>query len=123
MIMLEQGSLPRTFRNCGSVNFYGTSSWFLFQKRFFVSDKTDETKWWIPINFVEPGGNFSNTFSSVWISSAEGNKDIQGLPGRNTPVVFNVQETGEIVFPYKSTYQSAPQLGTLDPKVPCIGIP
>ena len=68
---------------------------FQFQKRFFVSDKTDETRWWIPINFVQPGGNFSDTFSSVWLSSEESSKHIQGLPDRNAPVVFNVQETGK----------------------------
>jgi hypothetical protein len=46
---------------------------------------------------VAPGGNFSNTFSSVWMKPNEKQKQIQGMPDKNTPVVFNVQETGKYV--------------------------
>ena len=70
----------------------------MFQKRFFVADKEEGTKWWIPITFVQPGGNFSNTYNSIWMTSDEKSKSIEGLPDADTPVIFNVQETGSCVI-------------------------
>ena len=44
---------------------------------------------------MQPGGNFSNTYNSIWMTSLDKTKSIDGLPDADTPVIFNVQETGK----------------------------
>jgi aminopeptidase N len=78
---------------------YQDNSAILTQKRFFLSQKEsvsedEDYKWWIPITFTHPGGDFSNTYSNIWMKENQRNIQVSGLPHQNTAVIFNVQETG-----------------------------
>merc|ERR1719219_1183701 len=50
--------------------------------------------WWIPITFTAPGGGFSNTKNAIWMSNTEKSKELLDMPDDDTPVIFNIQETG-----------------------------
>jgi len=50
--------------------------------------------WWIPLTFTTPGNTFDNTYSEHWVREGEDSKDMQGMPDRDTPVIFNIQQTG-----------------------------
>ena len=69
------------------------------QQRFLLGEpKEDEDhdyKWWIPLNYATPGGDFLDTDTKIWMSAEEKNKTVSGLPENDTPVIFNVQETGK----------------------------
>ena len=83
------------------------------QKRFLLGEpKEDEDhdyKWWIPLNYATPGGDFLNTDTKIWMSAEEKNKTVSGLPENDTPVIFNVQETGKDI-----AYLSAARLRLSD---------
>ena len=74
----------------------------LLQKRFLISSPlesdTHDYKWWIPITFTKPGGDFNNTYSKVWMKDSERVKVINGLPNKNEAAIFNVQQTGKCLF-------------------------
>ena len=57
------------------------------------SNEADQ-KWWVPLTHTYPGGDFENTYSKDWISPEDSSKKLSGMPSGNTPVIFNVQETG-----------------------------
>ena len=71
----------------------------LNQQRFLLSktennpDKHDY-KWWIPITFTIPGTDFSNTKNTIWMSDEQESMEVNDMPDTDTPVIFNVQETG-----------------------------
>jgi len=78
---------------------YQDNSATLTQKRFFLSQKEsvsedEDYKWWIPITFTYPGGDFSNTYSNIWMKENQRNIQVSELPHQDTAVIFNVQETG-----------------------------
>lgn len=78
---------------------YTSGSARISQERFLVSKTKDnpdkhDYMWWIPITFTKPGGDFSATKNSIWMSDKEKSKVITGLPNSNTPVIFNLKETG-----------------------------
>jgi len=50
--------------------------------------------WWIPLTFTTPGNTFDNTYSEHWVREGEDSKDMQGMPDKDTPVIFNIQQTG-----------------------------
>jgi len=50
--------------------------------------------WWIPLTFTTPGNTFDNTYSEHWVREGEDSKDLQDMPDRDTPVIFNIQQTG-----------------------------
>jgi len=50
--------------------------------------------WWIPLTFTTPGNTFDNTYSEHWVREGEDSKDMQGMPDRDTAVIFNIQQTG-----------------------------
>ncbi len=64
-------------------------------------DPTDDGdyQWWVPVNFAIPGDSFSSSFSSTspkaWLRPGGGKAKVGGMPHRDRPVVFNVQQTGE----------------------------
>jgi len=69
------------------------------QHRFLLGEnkKTGEEKkysWWIPLTFSSPGSSFDNTYSEHWMKEGEEKKDMTGMPAKDTPVIFNVQQTG-----------------------------
>ena len=59
---------------------------------------THDYKWWIPITFTTPGGNFNDTYNKVWMKDSEKIKIIDGLPQENVAAIFNVQETGIYIY-------------------------
>ena len=60
------------------------------------SDKHDY-KWWIPITFAAAGGNFNDTFNKIWMNDNEKTKIITNLPTKEEAVIFNIQQTGDVV--------------------------
>jgi len=71
----------------------------LSQERFLLTTNpskkdTHDYKWWIPITFATPAGDFNDTYNSIWMEEKEKTKVISGLPDKETAVIFNVQETG-----------------------------
>jgi len=78
---------------------YEDKSATVTQQRFLLggSEKSGEEKkysWWIPLTFSYPGNTFDNTYSEHWMREGEDSKEMQGMPDRNTPVIFNIQQTG-----------------------------
>jgi aminopeptidase N len=77
---------------------YDSNEATLIQKRFLISSPlesdTHDYKWWIPITFTKPGGDFNNTYSKVWMKDSERVKVINGLPNKNEAAIFNVHQTG-----------------------------
>ena len=72
----------------------------LTQKRF-LNGKPDEKKtdtkvysWWIPLTFTGARDSFDNTYSKYWMKEGELETEITGMPGRETALIFNVQQTG-----------------------------
>ena len=71
------------------------------QQRFLLS-KTDDNsdkhdyKWWIPITFTTPGGNFNVTKNTVWMSNKQESISVGSTdwPDSKTALVFNVQQNG-----------------------------
>ena len=68
------------------------------QKRFLVGDPSSvdshEYSWWIPLTFASPNQGFDTTYSKEWLAEGKRSRKISGMPGKDTPVVFNVQQTG-----------------------------
>lgn len=62
--------------------------------RDFVGSRS--AKWWVPITFAAPhaGNSFNKTYNEIWLTPAEDMRVIHGMPRSNSPVIFNVQETG-----------------------------
>ena len=52
-------------------------------------------RWWIPISYTTPGGNFQNTKNSAWMSPEEANvvMTFSNL-GEDAALIINVQQTG-----------------------------
>jgi aminopeptidase N len=78
---------------------YDSNKATLTQERFLISkSKNNPDKhnymWWVPITYVQPGGDFTNTKNSIWMSDVEKSKVLTDMPDRDKAVVFNVQETG-----------------------------
>ena len=67
---------------------------------------TRDYKWWIPITFTTPGGNWNDTYNKVWMKDSEKIKIIDGLPNKNEAAIFNVQETGKYLTLYMSGWVS-----------------
>ncbi len=78
---------------------YNSNSATLYQDRFLIAksennpDKHDYM-WWIPVTYVEAGGDFSNTYNKIWMSDTEKRKRIDVDANKNKAVVFNVQQSG-----------------------------
>ena len=78
---------------------YADNTAKLTQDRFLIS-KSENNKdkhnymWWIPVTFTAAGGDFENTKNEIWMSNTEKTKSIDGLPDADTPVIFNIKETG-----------------------------
>jgi aminopeptidase N len=83
-------------RNYGSAN----KSADLTQTRFFsVAEKEDlTTKWWVPVTFSTPGGDFSQTNVKVWMNPDEDVVRLDGLPEDEQAVIFNVKATGKCLI-------------------------
>jgi len=77
---------------------YDSNEATLVQKRFLLSaplpSDTGDYKWWIPVTFTKPGGNFNKTYNKIWMKDSEKVKVISDLPERNEAAIFNVQQTG-----------------------------
>ena len=72
----------------------------LTQKRFLIGklkkNKTDTKiySWWIPLTFTGARDSFDNTYNKHWMKKGEQEKEITGMPARDTALVLNVQQTG-----------------------------
>ena len=82
---------------------YDSNSAELTQERFLLlksedSKDTHDYRWWIPITHTTPNGNWENTYNEIWMDKSEKRKKINDMPDRNTPVIFNVQETGNYLI-------------------------
>jgi len=66
------------------------------QERLLLSKSTkSESRWWVPLTYTTPGlGNFNDTYNKDWLSDKQWSKQLDDMPDRNTPVIFNVQQTG-----------------------------
>ena len=77
---------------------YAGNAASLSQERYLTTPAsgkdTHDYKWWVPITFTTPGGDFSDTYAKEWLRPDERSKRVTGLPDDRTPVIFNVQETG-----------------------------
>ncbi len=81
--------------------------WLGTQSRFLLGNSTTEEEkhrppfahpyeWWVPITHASPGtGGFDVTYAKTWLRPGGGPQKVSGMPNRDTPVVFNVQQTGE----------------------------
>ncbi len=63
-------------------------------KKSKASEDGHKYRWWVPLSFTSVDGDFDSTFSRHWLSPDDKDKTINGMPGRNTAVVFNVKQTG-----------------------------
>lgn len=63
-----------------------------------MTRKNDEPeyKWWVPLTHAAPGGDFENTYPMNWLKpkTPDSSIKVSGMPDKNTPVVFNLQQTG-----------------------------
>jgi len=83
---------------------YNSNSATVSQSRFLVtssssSKKTEKVggpdyRWWVPLTFAPAGGDFNNTNTKSWMKKQEKSKQVEGMPDRDTAVVFNIQEVG-----------------------------
>lgn len=77
---------------------YDTNKAKLVQQRFLLSSPlpsdTHDYKWWVPITFTKPGGDFNNTYNKMWMKDSENIKVIDGMPDKNEAAIFNIQQTG-----------------------------
>jgi len=62
---------------------------------FFLS-KIVRFRWWVPISYAVPGGDFNNTKNSIWLSPEESTRVAKMFENVDPakPVVVNVQQTG-----------------------------
>ena len=92
---------------------YTNKSAKVTQERFLIrkpkKNKTDAKiySWWIPLTFTEAKDSFENTYSKHWMKEGEEEKEIAGMPDKDTAVVFNVQQTG--YYRYWCTSRSVEQ--------------
>lgn len=66
------------------------------QRRFFNSGihKDMREKWWIPITWTTPNGDFENTHDVLWFKPDQDKTIIEGLPDDDTPIIVNIQVAG-----------------------------
>ena len=79
------------------------SNFVLFQQRYLTTQSTDSKdkhnyQWWVPLTYTVPSGDFNDTYPKVWLKPFEGEKRISGMPAAETPVIFNIQETGKEII-------------------------
>ena len=58
------------------------------------SDKGIKYKWWVPISYTSPGGNFLNTAPKLWLKPDENEKIHTIDIPKDKALILNVQETG-----------------------------
>lgn len=85
-----------------SLRDYSGNAATVSQDRFVVKSaqakKSGSSKktfrWWVPLTYTAPGGDFNDTRVKAWLTEKEASKRVEGLPAKDVPVVFNIQETG-----------------------------
>jgi len=97
--IMDTWTLQAGFPVVSVERYYENDTAKLRQDRFLIgesaeADASENFGWWIPITFAAVGESFENTFSQNWMEEGEKSKEITGMPGRNTAVIFNVQQTG-----------------------------
>ena len=73
----------------------GDSGNFTFSQERFLVGKSNDThayEWWVPVNFVKVGGDFSDTSNRAFIPPHEGSISVNAGPGDDSPLVVNVLE-------------------------------
>jgi len=75
---------------------YGDKTARVEQTRFIVGGKDDEydLSWWVPLTFTDPKSGFNNTYSKLWLEPDAEAKEVAQMPDSDSPVIFNVQQTG-----------------------------
>lgn len=67
------------------------------QSRFLVGEKKTtqkELRWWVPLTFTDPNTGFNNTYNKEWLRPDGKSRTLEAMPAEDTPVIFNVQQTG-----------------------------
>ena len=67
------------------------------QERFLVGERRPDLprlSWWVPLTFTGPGAGFSNTYNRLWLRPDTAAMEVQEMPDAETPVIFNIQQTG-----------------------------
>jgi len=75
---------------------YDSGTAKISQERLLLSKNAkSEARWWVPLTYTSPGeGNFNNTYNKIWLSNNQWSTELSDMPDRNTPTIFNVQQTG-----------------------------
>ena len=48
----------------------------------------------MPLTFTDPKSGFNNTYSNLWLKPDAEAKEVAQMPDSDSPVIFNVQQTG-----------------------------
>ena len=48
----------------------------------------------MPLTFTDPKSGFNNTYSKLWLEPDAEAKEVAQMPDSDSPVIFNVQQTG-----------------------------
>ena len=62
----------------------------------FLQPGTGKSKaaWWVPLTFTDPETGFLKDRQIIWLKPKEAEKHLSDLPDSNTPVIFNINQTG-----------------------------
>ena len=62
----------------------------------FLQPGTGKSKaaWWVPLTFTDPETGFLKDRQIMWLKPKEAEKHLSDLPDSNTPVIFNINQTG-----------------------------
>ena len=66
--------------------------------QIFQTKDTEELTWWVPITFTDPQSGFNKTYNEEWLSPQKLSKQMRKMPNPDSPVIFNVQQTGYYRF-------------------------
>ncbi|GLG93878.1 uncharacterized protein GBIM_01203, partial [Gryllus bimaculatus] len=85
-------------------NYLSTSAQ-ITQTRFLLNSQTtpDPTLYYIPLNWVGPGGDFTDTTPRSYLTNTQQWRMLSGLPSGGQWVIFNVQATGFYRVNYDDT--------------------
>jgi aminopeptidase N len=65
------------------------------QERFLLNQtQSSESRWWVPVTYTRPGGDFNNTYNNVWLSDKQWSRQLNDMPAKDTASIFNIQQTG-----------------------------
>ena len=60
--------------------------------RFMTLTTNKEYSWWVPLTFGSPEQTSSTDLKTLWMAEGEKSKELSGLPSKEMPVIFNIQQ-------------------------------